>query len=92
MFKGKDADKFLDIIQALAHRAGVTDENKMVNYITTYSSTAVKKVIWHLPEFDKDEKGKKWQTASDSLLEIYESTSEAPKGYTFAAHYVIACH
>ncbi|THU80244.1 hypothetical protein K435DRAFT_696053 [Dendrothele bispora CBS 962.96] len=79
LFNGKDADEFLDIIQALAHRAGVTDENKMVNYITTYSSSAVKKVIRHLPEFDKDEKSKKWKTASDSLLEIYESTTEAPK-------------
>ncbi|THU80495.1 hypothetical protein K435DRAFT_845093 [Dendrothele bispora CBS 962.96] len=78
-FDGVDADEFLDQILVHGHRAGITDHDKLVNYITSYSSKNVKRVIRYMPEFDKDENDKKWDTARTTLCGLYRSSNEPPE-------------
>jgi hypothetical protein len=81
-FDGKDVREYLDTIEAHALRAGITDKDKMVNYILNYASVKVHKNIRYLQEFDKDiEEGetdmRTWVKASAKLIALYRSLDES---------------
>lgn len=69
---------FLDQIKSLGRQAGITDLNKLVNYIVWYSSEEIQRCIQYLPEFDPDEPGKTWDEAAKLLTYLHRSTEEPP--------------
>ncbi|KAJ3710009.1 hypothetical protein C8R42DRAFT_597817 [Lentinula raphanica] len=78
-FEGKDTREFLEQIEAHGMRAGITDPNRLVDYIVRYSSRSIKNDIRFMPEFDPEIEGKTWDEASKMLLQMFSAHEEPPE-------------
>ncbi|KAJ3832517.1 hypothetical protein F5878DRAFT_666502 [Lentinula raphanica] len=78
-FEGKDTREFLEQIEAHGLRAGITDSNRLVDYIIRYSSRAIKEDIRFMPEFDAEVEGKTWDAACKMLLQMFSAHEEPPE-------------
>ncbi|KAJ3727164.1 hypothetical protein C8R42DRAFT_602890 [Lentinula raphanica] len=78
-FEGKDAREFLEQIEAHGSRAGITDNNKLVDFIVRYSSRSIKTDIRFIPEFDPDVEDKTWEAAKKMLLQMFSAQEEPPE-------------
>lgn len=70
-FDGHYLAYFLEDLELHFARANITDEDRQVNYITRYSTDAIRKRIMHLPELDRNKTGKTWAAAKATLLDLY---------------------
>lgn len=70
-FDGHYLAYFLEDLELHFARASITDEDRQVNYITRYSTEAIRKRIMYLPELDRNKTGKKWEDAKATLLDLY---------------------
>ncbi|KAJ3718869.1 hypothetical protein C8R42DRAFT_560380, partial [Lentinula raphanica] len=78
-FEGKDAREFLEQIEAHGSRAGITDQDKLVDFIVRYSSRGIKTDIRFIPEFDPDIENKTWEAAKKMLLQMFSAQEEPPE-------------
>ncbi|KAJ3832459.1 hypothetical protein F5878DRAFT_646766 [Lentinula raphanica] len=78
-FEGKDAREFLEQIEAHGSRAGITDNDKLVDFIVRYSSRSIKTDIRFIPEFDPDVEDKTWEAAKKMLLQMFSAQEEPPE-------------
>ncbi|KAJ3752460.1 hypothetical protein EV360DRAFT_88726 [Lentinula raphanica] len=78
-FEGKDAREFLEQIEAHGSRAGITENNKLVDFIVRYSSRSIKTDIRFIPEFDPDVEDKTWDAAKKMLLQMFLAQEEPPE-------------
>lgn len=70
-FDGHYLPDFLEDLELHFQRAGVSDEDRQVNYITRYSTDKIRKQIGFLPELDRSKKNKTWDAAKTVLAEFY---------------------
>ncbi|RDX41197.1 hypothetical protein OH76DRAFT_1502747 [Lentinus brumalis] len=70
-FDGHYLSDFLEDLELHFARAGVTDEDRQVNYITRYSTDKIRKQIGSLPELDRSKTNKTWSEAKAVLKEFY---------------------
>ncbi len=70
-FDGHYLSDFLEDLELHFQRAGVTDEDRQVNFITRYSTDKIRKQIGFLPELDRSKKNKTWAAAKAVLTEFY---------------------
>ncbi|KAJ3765220.1 hypothetical protein FB446DRAFT_655560 [Lentinula raphanica] len=78
-FEGKETREFLEQIEAHGMRAGITDPNRLVDYIVRYSSRSIKNDIRFMPEFDTEIEGKTWEAACRMLLQMFSAHEEPPE-------------
>ncbi|KAJ3816901.1 hypothetical protein F5880DRAFT_1633931 [Lentinula raphanica] len=77
-FEGRDAKEFLEQIEAHGQRAGITDQDRLVDYIVRYSSRAIRSDIRFMPEFDAEVENKTWSAAKRMLLQMFSAHEEPP--------------
>ncbi|KAJ3765183.1 hypothetical protein FB446DRAFT_655593 [Lentinula raphanica] len=77
-FEGRDAKEFLEQIEAHGHRAGITDQDRLVDYIVRYSSRSIRSDIRFMPEFDAEVENKTWSAAKRMLLQMFSAHEEPP--------------
>lgn len=70
-FDGHYLSDFIEDLELHFQRAGVTDEDRQVNFITRYSTDKIRKQIGFLPELDRSKKNKTWAAAKTVLTEFY---------------------
>ncbi|RDX44193.1 hypothetical protein OH76DRAFT_1487281 [Lentinus brumalis] len=70
-FDGHYLSDFIEDLELHFVRAGVTDEDRQVNYITRYSTDRIRKQIGFLPELDRSKKNKTWDAAKTVLTDFY---------------------
>ncbi|KAJ3831896.1 hypothetical protein F5878DRAFT_667075 [Lentinula raphanica] len=78
-FEGKEMREFLKQIEAHGMRAGITDPNRLVDYIVHYSSRSIKNDIRFMPKFDPEIEDKTWDSASRMLLQMFSAHEEPPE-------------
>ncbi|KAE9390418.1 hypothetical protein BT96DRAFT_1064499 [Gymnopus androsaceus JB14] len=89
-FDGKNVDQFLKHILQHGAKAGITDQDDLVDYILEYSLKRVYKGICFDPVFNVDATGRTWKAATTRLKHLFHSrdkpedlTTDDLKAYCF---------
>ncbi|KAF9062269.1 hypothetical protein BDP27DRAFT_1368980 [Rhodocollybia butyracea] len=93
-FEGKDTERYLKKILQHGAKAGIRNNDELVDYILDYCNTEVYESIQYLPAFDPEVTTKTWALSSQRLIRLYRANNtpkdvsvEDLKQYCAAAYF-----